>query len=152
MGLIFPPDPECTCFPGGCETFMGCSSLPSGRTQITEEGRPLTPPADRVMESLLMRITLFRRSFLLSGTMAIISPAKHRILGSGRHAPQCPVLTMAREIFTPDTQAPLLIAPVGQLFTVCGWAKQEILNRAAGGPTKYTYLEQYFRQGSHHRR
>ena len=48
------------------------------------------------------------------------------------------------ETFTPDTQAPLLIAPVGQLFTVCGWAKQEILNRAAGGPTKYAYLEQYF--------
>jgi hypothetical protein len=43
--------------------------------------------------------------------------------------------------FTPTNTSPLLIASVGQAFTVAGWAKQSIGN---GYSDKFAYLEQYF--------
>jgi hypothetical protein len=43
--------------------------------------------------------------------------------------------------FAVTNTPPLLIASVGQPFTVAGWAKQAITNGSAG---KYAYLEQYF--------
>lgn len=43
--------------------------------------------------------------------------------------------------FSVKNTTPLLIAPLGQPYTVAGWAKQAITNGYAG---KFGYLEQYF--------
>jgi hypothetical protein len=43
--------------------------------------------------------------------------------------------------FTVTNTSPLLIASVGQLYAVAGWAKQAILN---GYANRFGYLEQYF--------